>query len=103
MVAVLVIALVMSERTAGPVTQGRVLLNRYDKQSNVDRAINLLVPFVESKRVVLVPEMNYSGQFAQLLRARYLRELVSVTEYSGGVFTVARLVQEIEGVRQHAR
>jgi 2-oxoglutarate ferredoxin oxidoreductase subunit alpha len=60
-------------------------------------------PFIESKRVVLVPEMNYSGQFAQLLRARYLRDLVSITDYSGGVFTVARLVQEIEGVHQHAR
>jgi hypothetical protein len=47
--------------------------------------------------------MNYSGQFAQLLRARYLREVKSVTDYSGGVFTVARLVQEIEGVHQHAR
>jgi len=62
-----------------------------------------ILPFIESKRVVLVPEMNYSGQFAQLLRARYLREVVSVTDYSGGVFTVARLVQEIEGVHQHAR
>ena len=60
-------------------------------------------PFIESKRVVLVPEMNYTGQFAQLLRARYLRDLVSITDYSGGVFTVARLVQEIEGVHQHAR
>ena len=55
------------------------------------------------KRVVLVPEVNYSGQFAQLMRARYLRELVSVNVYSGGVFTVARLVQAIEGVHQHAR
>jgi 2-oxoglutarate ferredoxin oxidoreductase subunit alpha len=62
-----------------------------------------ILPFIESKRVVLVPEMNYSGQFCQLMRARYLRELVSVTDYSGGVFTVARLVQEIEGVHQHAR
>jgi 2-oxoglutarate/2-oxoacid ferredoxin oxidoreductase subunit alpha len=62
-----------------------------------------LLPFIESKRVVLVPEMNYSGQFAQLMRARYLKELVSVTDYSGGVFTVARLVEEIEGVHQHAR
>jgi len=60
-------------------------------------------PFIESKRVVLVPEMNYTGQFAQLLRARYLRDLVSITDYSGGVFTVARLVEEIEGVHQHAR
>lgn len=62
-----------------------------------------ILPFIESKRVVLVPEMNYTGQFAQLMRARYLRELVSVVDYSGGVFTVARLVQEIEGVHQHAR
>lgn len=60
-------------------------------------------PFIESKRVVLVPEMNYSGQFAQLLRARYLSDVVSITDYSGGVFTVSRLVQEIEGVHQHAR
>lgn len=60
-------------------------------------------PFLRSKRVVLVPEMNYSGQLAQLLRARYLRDVVSVTDYSGGVFTVARLLQEIEGVYQHAR
>jgi 2-oxoglutarate ferredoxin oxidoreductase subunit alpha len=62
-----------------------------------------ILPFIESKRVVLVPEMNYSGQLAQLLRARYLRDVVSVTDYSGGVFTVSRLVQEIEGVHQHAR
>jgi 2-oxoglutarate ferredoxin oxidoreductase subunit alpha len=62
-----------------------------------------ILPFIESKRVVLVPEMNYSGQLAQLMRARYLRDVVSVTDYSGGVFTVARLVQEIEGVHQHAR
>ena len=62
-----------------------------------------LLPFIESKRVVLVPEMNFTGQLAQLMRARYLRELVSVTDYSGGVFTVSRLVQEIEGVHQHAR
>jgi 2-oxoglutarate ferredoxin oxidoreductase subunit alpha len=62
-----------------------------------------LLPFMELKRVVLVPEMNYTGQLAQLMRARYLRDLVSVTDYSGGVFTVERLVQEIEGVHQHAR
>jgi hypothetical protein len=36
------------------------------------------------------------------MRARYLRQLVSITDYSGGVFTVARLLREIEGVHQHA-
>jgi len=62
-----------------------------------------LKPFIESKRIVLVPEMNYSGQFAQLVRARYLSDVRSVTEYSGAAFQVSRLVQEIEGVVQHAR
>ena len=60
-------------------------------------------PFIESKRVVLIPELNYSGQLAQLVRARYLRDVHSVTEYTGQVFSVERLVQEIEGVTQHAR
>jgi 2-oxoglutarate ferredoxin oxidoreductase subunit alpha len=59
-------------------------------------------PFLESKRRVLVPETNYSGQLAQLVRARYLHDVQSVTEFSGAAFTVARMVQEIEGVHQHA-
>jgi 2-oxoglutarate ferredoxin oxidoreductase subunit alpha len=60
-------------------------------------------PFLESKRVILVPEMNYSGQFASLLRARYLCDIRPITEYNGAAFEVSRLVQEIEGVVQHAR
>ncbi len=59
-------------------------------------------PFLDSKRVVLVPETNYSGQLAQLVRARYLRDVVSVAEFGGGAFTVSQLVEQIEGVRQHA-
>jgi 2-oxoglutarate ferredoxin oxidoreductase subunit alpha len=62
-----------------------------------------LEPFLKSKRVILVPEMNYSGQFANLLRARYLCDIRPVTEYNGAAFEVSRLVQEIEGVVQHAR
>ena len=49
------------------------------------------------------PPVVGDSELAQLMRARYLKELVSVTDYSGGVFTVARLVEEIEGVHQHAR
>ena len=60
-----------------------------------------LRPFLESKRVVLVPETNYSGQLAQLVRARYLCHVRSVTDFSGGAFKVARMLEEIEGVYQH--
>jgi 2-oxoglutarate ferredoxin oxidoreductase subunit alpha len=59
-------------------------------------------PFMESKRVVMVPETNYSGQLAQLVRARYLRDVVAVNEFGGGAFKVSQLVEQIEGVRQHA-
>jgi 2-oxoglutarate/2-oxoacid ferredoxin oxidoreductase subunit alpha len=62
-----------------------------------------LEPFLTSKRVVLVPETNYSGQLAQLVRARYLVDVRSVTDFTGGAFTVARLAEEIEGVHKHAR
>jgi 2-oxoglutarate/2-oxoacid ferredoxin oxidoreductase subunit alpha len=60
-------------------------------------------PFLESKRVILVPEMNYSGQLAHLLRARYLCDIRPIVDYTGAAFQVSRLVQEIEGVHQHAR
>ncbi|HYU21463.1 MAG TPA: 2-oxoacid:acceptor oxidoreductase subunit alpha [Chloroflexota bacterium] len=60
-------------------------------------------PFLESKRIVLVPETNYSGQFAQLVRARYLRDVTPVNEFTGAAFKVSQLLDEIEGVYQHAR
>ena len=46
MVASLMIGLLMSARTAAPVAQARALLDRFDKQANVDQAIDLLVSFV---------------------------------------------------------
>jgi hypothetical protein len=37
------------------------------------------------------------------VRARYLVDVRSVTDFTGGAFTVARLAEEIEGVHKHAR
>lgn len=58
-------------------------------------------PFLASKRVVLVPEVNYTGQFAELLTARYRRELKRVNVYGGQPFKVASIVDAIQGVYQH--
>lgn len=55
-----------------------------------------LAAFLASKQVVLCPEVNYSGQFADMLTARYRRELVRVSAYGGVAFRVGRLVEEIE-------
>lgn len=55
-----------------------------------------LAEFVRSKRVVLVPEANYTGQLADLLAARYHREFVKVGSYGGVPFKVAEIVKAIE-------
>ena len=55
-----------------------------------------LADFLASKQVVLCPEINYTGQFADMLTARYRRELVRVNAYGGVAFKVGRIVDEIE-------
>jgi 2-oxoglutarate ferredoxin oxidoreductase subunit alpha len=52
--------------------------------------------FLQSKRVVLAPEVNYSGQFADLLTARYRRELRRINTYGGTAFKVEGLLEAIE-------
>jgi 2-oxoglutarate ferredoxin oxidoreductase subunit alpha len=59
-------------------------------------------PFMDSKRIVLVPEVNYSGQFADLLSIHYQRELQRINVYGGQPFRVAEIVQAVQGVFQHA-
>ena len=46
LVASLMIGLLMSNRTGAPLVQARALLDRFDKQPNVEQAIDLLVSFV---------------------------------------------------------
>ena len=48
-VAALAIALFMSTRTDAPLVQARALLDRFDKQANVDTAIDLLVPTLSAR------------------------------------------------------
>jgi 2-oxoglutarate ferredoxin oxidoreductase subunit alpha len=57
-----------------------------------------IAPFVDSKRVVLVPEVNYSGQFADMLSARYHAEFRRVNTYGGTAFKVGRLLEVIREV-----
>lgn len=60
-----------------------------------------LAAFISSKRRVAVAEVNYTGQFALLLRSRYLRDVESVRNYDGLPFKVAQIVAAIEGVPQY--
>ena len=57
--------------------------------------------FIRGKRVLIVPEVNFGGQFADLLAARYKRDVVKVNSYGGVPIKVAQIVKAIEEVRQH--
>jgi 2-oxoglutarate/2-oxoacid ferredoxin oxidoreductase subunit alpha len=53
-------------------------------------------PFLQNKRVVIVPEVNYSGQFAQLLKTHYQNvEFTRLNIYGGQPFSVARIVEAV--------
>lgn len=62
-----------------------------------------LADWLRSKRVVLCPEVNYSGQLADFLMARYNVPLVKVNVYGGRAFTVERLLHAMSEVTEHAR
>ena len=59
--------------------------------------------FIRRKKRILVAEVNYSQQYANILRARYGTHLESVTTYGGVPFKVPQLVEAITGkVAVHA-
>jgi 2-oxoglutarate/2-oxoacid ferredoxin oxidoreductase subunit alpha len=61
-------------------------------------------PFLNGKRVVYVPEVNYTGQFAQLLSAQYRNhDFIRLNVYGGQPFSVAGLVEAVlKGMPVHA-
>lgn len=61
-------------------------------------------PFLEGKRLVLVPEVNFSGQFAQILSAHYRNvEFKRVNVYGGEPFDVSQLVEAVAKVAEPAK
>jgi 2-oxoglutarate ferredoxin oxidoreductase subunit alpha len=57
---------------------------------------NQLDEFMKSKRVIICPEVNYTGQFAELLKAHYLRPIVKVNTYSGAPFKGNQILEVVE-------
>jgi 2-oxoglutarate ferredoxin oxidoreductase subunit alpha len=55
--------------------------------------------FLRNKRRVIVPEVNYTGQFAQLLKTHYQNvEFIRLNVYGGQPFDVNRVVESVETV-----
>ena len=56
-----------------------------------------LTPFIEGKQRVLIAEVNYQGQFADLLAARLPGNYERVNIYGGMPFTVAEICEAVTG------
>lgn len=56
---------------------------------------NQLDQFMKSKRVIICPEVNYTGQFAELLKAHYLRDIIKVNTYGGAPFKASQILEVV--------
>lgn len=54
--------------------------------------------FINEVKAVIVPEINYTGQFAQILRARYLIKTEQLNKCAGFPFFPDEIVKKIEEV-----
>lgn len=61
---------------------------------------NELGDFVRSVKTVIVPELNFTGQFAREIRARYLVDVVQLNKVTGLPFTPNEILKKIEEVSE---
>jgi 2-oxoglutarate ferredoxin oxidoreductase subunit alpha len=58
--------------------------------------VHQIDPFLQGKRTIIVPEVNYTGQFAHLLKTHYQNvEFVRLNVYGGQPFSVGRIVEAV--------
>ncbi len=56
--------------------------------------------FLRSVKVVIVPELNYTGQFAKEIRARFLTDVIQLNKVAGLPFTPNEILAKIEEVAE---
>jgi 2-oxoglutarate ferredoxin oxidoreductase subunit alpha len=94
--------------TAG-VCRGAIFLAEQEKLPISMLQVQMVTPlpvdaisaFMDSVDVVLVPEVNYQGQFARLVKGELCRPVVSLTQYTGMPFTrlsILKKAKELMGV-----
>ncbi len=57
-----------------------------------------IAEFIKDRAAIIVPEMNYTGQFARMIQAEYWREVDSLRKYGGIPFTTREIYEEIKRV-----
>jgi len=55
--------------------------------------------FIAQHPTVIVPELNYTGQFAHVLRARYKRDFIRLNKYEGVPFLAREIYEKIKEVQ----
>ncbi len=55
-----------------------------------------IAAFIEPRKEIIVPEMNYTGQFARMIQAEFWREVISVRKYGGVPFATHEIYAEIK-------
>ncbi len=59
--------------------------------------------FINGAKAVIIPELNYTGQFATLLRKRFTRDFVQLNKSIGLPFTPKEIFDKIEEVAENVK
>jgi len=62
-----------------------------------------LTEFMRGTKAVIIPEVNYTGQFATLLRKRFAYDFIQLNKCIGLPFTPMEIFNKIEEVAAHVR
>ncbi|MBI2884642.1 MAG: 2-oxoacid:acceptor oxidoreductase subunit alpha [Candidatus Omnitrophica bacterium] len=62
-----------------------------------------LTKFIVGAKAVIIPELNYTGQFATLLRKRFAKDFVQLNKATGLPFTPQDIFDKIEEVATNVR
>ena len=57
---------------------------------------DVIADFIAAREVIIVPEMNFVGQFGRMIQAEFWREVVSVCKYGGLPFETREIYEEIK-------
>ncbi len=59
--------------------------------------------FIKGRQAIIVPELNYTGQFGRTLRAEFWREIIHLTKYGGVPFAARDIYEKIKQVYETIR
>ncbi len=59
---------------------------------------DLIADFIAQRQAIIVPELNYTGQYARMIQAEFWREVISLRKYGGVPLTAREVYAEIKRV-----